>query len=156
MKIGGKSLRDHIQLLAPLFALLFAVWLLRIVLSVAHTPNWLIRAFSLTGAVPLTILLAALLIHLKDFGGYSNVVWSAFLLTVWGQLLIVAAVGFSVLVGVDNVYSVPEFSLPMEDPLHLLHMASHVAMIPLGTLLGAAMGSFLLWLLRAAVPRRRG
>ena len=85
MKIGGHGLREHIRLLMPLFGLITAVWLLRLIMDKAGTPPAIVRIVSVTVAGSASILLAVLLIHFKGFGSYSNVVLAAFLIRVLGH-----------------------------------------------------------------------
>lgn len=156
MKIGGHRMREHLRLLAFPFALIFAVWLLRLLLSMAGTPNSIVRFASVTAATALAIVVATVLMHWRDFGGYASVVVASFLLNVWSEVLIVLAVAFSVLSGVDNIYTAPEFSVPGGDVMHLIHMRAHLTFgIGVGTLEGAAMGCLVLWLLRTLVPLPR-
>ena len=150
---GERGLMDHIRLLTPLFGLIAAVWLFRLILGASGASHWLLMATSVTGAASLAVLLAVLLIHVRRFGGYSSVVMATLLLVVWGQILIVGAIVFSVMTGMDNIYIAPEFSVPGDDRFHLRHILGHLSVgVGAGTLFGAGMGCFLLWLLRLLVP----
>jgi hypothetical protein len=150
MKIGGHGLRDHIRLLMPLFGLIAAVWLLRMVLDKAGTPPTVVRMVSVTVAGAASVLLAALLIHFKAFGSYPNVVVAAFLLELWEQLLICGAIAFSAFTGTVNIYSAPEYSFHSRPVAHIVgHLTGALGF---GTLFGAAMGCLLLWMLRRIVP----
>jgi hypothetical protein len=154
MRIGDHSLREQLRLLLPLFGLIAAVWLLRLILDKAGTPPALVRMISVTVAGSASILLAVLLIHFKSFGSYANVVAAAFLLECWSQFLICSAIAFSVLTGTTNIYTAPEYS-PRSG--QLAHIVGHLTFgLGLGTLCGAAMGCLLLWLLRHIVPAARG
>ena len=154
MKMGGHGLREHIRLLMPLFGLITAVWLLRLIMDKAGTPPSIVRMASVTVAGAASILLAVLLIHFKAFGGYGNVVVSAFLLELYEQLLICGAIAFSALTNSVNVYSAPEYS-PRSGPL--AHIFGHITFgLGLGTLFGSAMGCLLLWLLKHIVPAAGG
>lgn len=154
MRVCGFGLRDHIRLLAPLFGLITIVWALRWALDAAGLSPSLVRAFSVTGATSLSVLIAVWLIHTKGFGSYPNVVVASLLLTVFGQLLIVAAIAFSVVSKIDNVFTKPEFSRP-DDPYHLKHIVGQMTfVIGAGTLLGTATGCLMLWLLKRLVPTR--
>lgn len=154
MNVCGRSLRDHIRLLAPLFGLITVVWVLRWVLDQAGFSHSLVRAFSVTGATALAILIAVWLIHTRGFGSYPNVVAASLLLTVFSQLIIVLAIVFSVLARTENVFTEPEFSVG-DDPYHFRHIVGHLTFgIGAGMLLGAATGCLMLWLLRALVPVR--
>src|SRR5437867_7906653 len=155
MKVCGYRLRDHIRLLVPLFALLTGVWALRLILAAAGAPIGLTRYASLTVMGPAVVLLAALLMHERRFGSYTNVVLASFLLNAWAQLLIVAAITFTVVSGKQNIYTAPEFSIPTHDPSHVRHILGHLTfLIGFGTLVGAAEGCLLLWLLRKLTPKQ--
>jgi len=150
MKIGQRGLREHIQLLAPLFGLIAAVWALRLILALAHAPHYIIHYCSVTAAGSISLLLAVLMIYFKKFGGYANVAASAVLLHLWEQLLVSAAIAFDMLAGTRNIYSAPEFAQRMTPFQHLL---SHLTIVlAFGSLVGTAMGCLLLWILRKLVP----
>lgn len=155
MRVGGHRMREHLRLLWPLFAFLAVVWLLRMILHALGLPLGLSRFFSVTAAGAVAVLLAVVRIHSSGFGGYTNVVVASLLLNAWGQVLIVLAIIFSVLTGTVNVYTLPEFSVEGDDPMHLRHIAGHLTfMTGLGTLLGAGMGCLMLWMIRIIVPMR--
>lgn len=150
MKIGGHGLGDHLRLLAPVFGFIAAVWALRIVLDAAGAPAGVVRLASVTVAGAAAVLMAALLIHVRHFGGYPNVVFAALLLECCGQFLICAAIAFSALTGVRTIYAAPEYSFAMSPARHILgHLTFGVG---IGTLLGAGMGCLFLWMLRKFVP----
>ena len=156
MKVCGYRLRDHIRLLVPLFALLTGVWALRLILAAAGAPIGLTRYASLTVMGPAVVLLAALLMHERRFGSYTNVVLASFLLNAWAELLIVAAITFTRVTGMQNIYTAPEFSMPGHDPSQVRHIVGHLTFgIGFGTLVGAAEGCLLLWLLRKLTPKDR-
>jgi hypothetical protein len=149
LKIGGHGLRDHLQLVAPLFGLIAAVWALRLILALAGAPHVaLYFSVTLTGAV--SVLLAVLLIHMRHFGGYPNVVMAVFLLQFWQQFLIVMAIAFTTLTGIQTVYAAPEFAHQLSPAAHMI---GHLTFgIGIGTLFGTVMGSVVLWMLRRLVP----
>ncbi len=156
MKVGGHGLRDHIRLLAPSFTVVGAVWLLRLILSAADSPPSVTRMASVTVADSAAVLLAVILIHARRYGSYPNVVVASLLLNVWAELLIIAAIVFSVLTKIENIYTAPEYSVPGNDPYHLRHIYGHLTYgIGTGTLVGAAAGCLLLWLLRTLVPSKK-
>ena len=153
MKIGGRRTREHLRLLAPLFGVLAAIWILRWLLGAAGAPRWITGALSLTVAAPISILLAVLLMHVRRFGSYANVVVASLLLNAWTQLLIIAAILISVATGIENIYTAPEFSMRSPDPYHVRHIYGHLTFgLALSTLTGAGVGCFLLFLLRKTVP----
>jgi len=156
MKIGKHGLRMHLRLLAPSFGLIAAVWVLRVIVDAAGSPDWVIRMTSVTVATAVAILLAVVLIHAGGFGGYSSVAAAAFLLNAWSELLISLAILFSVATGMPNIYTAPEFTPLTSDPYHLKHLRGHLTFgLGVGTLSGSAMGFLLLLFLRLLVPRRK-
>ena len=153
MKIGGHGLRDHLRLLVPLFALIAAVWMLRMVMAMAGTDPGIVRYVSVGVAGAASGLIAVWLIHFRRFGSYSNVVFATFLLILWDELLIVAAIAFAAATGTENIYTASEFAHQMS---HARHIAGHMTFgLGAGTLFGSAMGCALLWLLRRIVPLSR-
>jgi hypothetical protein len=150
MKIGGHGLRDHLRLLAPLFGLIAAVWVLRMVMAMAGTDLGIVRYVSVTVAAAASGLIAVWLIHFRRFGGYPNVVLATFLLMVWEEGLIVAAIAFASLTATSNIYTAAEYAHGMS---HVKHITLHLTLgVGFGTLFGSAMGCALLWLLRKVIP----
>jgi hypothetical protein len=148
MKIGGHGLGDHIRLLGPLLVLVAAVWALRIVLYAAGAPPFVLHIVSVSLASAACTLLVGIMVHSRRFGSYTNVVAAVFLLSCWQQLLISAAILFTALTGLQNVYSAPEFSFGQN---LWGHIAGHLTFgIGSGTILGAVMGCAVLWMLRKA------
>jgi len=147
MKIKGHGVWDHIRLLAPLFGVIAVVWALRMGLAAVACPRTVWYYISISVVVPICIALAVFLIHIRRFGGYANVVLASLLLVVWSQLLIVTAIAFSALTGIETVYDMPEFTFGMNTPWK--HIAGSLTFgVGMGTLFGAAMGCLLLWMLR--------
>lgn len=157
MTIGGHGLREHLRLLWPLLIFIAAVWLVRLAADAAGVSRPIVRVASVTGAAALAVLAAVVMIHFNRFGGYVNVVVASFVILTFAHLLIVLAIIFSVAVGVDNVFTRPEYSIPTDDAHHLRHILGHLTFgVGAGTILGAATGCLLLWLLRTLVPSRPG
>jgi len=155
MRVGGHRMREHVRLLLPLFAFVAAVWIMRLLLAGLGVSLGVSRIFSVTTASAVAVFLAVLLIHFQGFGGYTNVVAISLLLNAWSQVLIVIAILFAVATGTENVYTLPEFSVPGDDPMHLRHIFGHLTfMLGLGTLFGAGVGCLMLWFLRLMVPMR--
>jgi hypothetical protein len=158
MTISGKTLREHIHLLTPLFGLIAAVWVLRWSLYQMGVPLFFVRyMLSVTVIVPICILLAALLIHAKRFGGYVNAVVAAVLLVLWSQFLIVVAILVAVITGIENVYTLAEFSAQGPDPNHIQHMWGQMTFgIGFESLSGSLVACLFLYMLRRLSPIERG
>lgn len=150
MIVHGRTFRDHLRMLWPLFGFIAAVWGLRLVLGCAGVPRSVLHWVSVTLATTVAIFLAVLLIHARRFGSYANVVLSVFLLAVWEQLLLSGAVTFAALTGTHNIYSAPEYS-PLGKPLH--HILGHLTFgIGFLTLFGSAVGCALYFLVSRIMP----
>lgn len=156
MKVGGHTLREHIKLLWPLLAFIAVVWALRLLLDELGILHALVPVLSVTGAAAVAVLFAVVIIHVRGFGSYPNVVIACLFLVAWGQLLIIAAILFSVLTGTENIFTAPEFSMPGDDPHHVRHIIGHLTFgIGGGVLTGSAFGCLILWMLRKVLPEPR-
>ena len=150
MRIGGRGLREHLRLLAPLFGFITAVFILRLVLDLAGAPAGLTRTFSVGVAGSVAVLGAVFLIHFKRFGSYANLLVAVFFLGLCEQSLIAIAIAFATLTHTHNVYVAPEFTGRLTPLQHILgHLTSGLA---IETLMGAAMACLLFWLLRKLLP----
>jgi hypothetical protein len=146
-------IREHIRLLVPSLALVAGVWLLRLIVSVSGVPLWVTKLFSVTVSIPVAVLLSVVLIHSRRFGGYASVAVASLLVNLWAQALITLSIMFSILTGIINVYSAPEFS-PGGLATQWEHIHGHLTYgIGVGTLVSAAVGCLLLWLLRLLGPQ---
>ena len=153
MKIGDHSLGEHIRLLTPLFVFIAGVWVLRVLLHEMAVLHALVHVLSITVATAVAVLFAVILIHVRRFGSYPSVVVATVMVVAWAQLLIVLAIIFSVATGTENIFTLPEFSLPGDDPRHLRHILGHLSFgIGGGALIGSAFGCLILWMLRRVLP----
>ena len=154
MKIDDHSLSEHLRLLVPLFVLIAGVWVLRLLLhEMAVLHALVVHVLSLTVATAIALLFAVILIHVRRFGSYPSVVVATVLVVSWAQLLIVLAIIFSVATGTENIFTLPEFSMPGDDPRHLKHILGHLSFgIGGGALIGSAFGCLMLWMLRRVLP----
>ena len=154
MKIDDHSLSEHLRLLVPLFVLIAGVWVLRLLLNeMAVLHALVVHVLSLTVATAIALLFAVILIHVRRFGSYPSVVAATVLIVAWAQLLIVLAIIFSVATGTENIFTLPEFSLPGDDPRHLKHILGHLSFgVGGGALIGSAFGCLMLWMLRRVLP----
>jgi amino acid permease len=151
MTVGHWGLRDHVRLLVPLFALIAAVWALRLVLDAAGAPSGVVRLASVTVAGAVAVLLTVVLMHFRHLGRYSNVIVATILLVSWEQLLIVLTIAFAAVTGIQNVFAAPEYSPHGSGAL--AHIAGHLTFgLGFGILVGSAMACLTLWTLRRLVP----
>jgi len=156
MMISGRTLCDHIRLLTPLFGVIAAVFALRFLLGFLGAPRWMLGISSVSIVVPLCVVLATIMIHSRRFGGYGSVILATVCLVVWSQLLIASAILFTVLTGIVNVYTFPEYSMRGADPNHIRHITGHLTFgIGIETLLGSVLSCILLYMLRRTGPHKK-
>lgn len=155
MNISNRSITEHIRLLTPFFGIIAAIFVLRLLVGFMNPPGWVLSLISLSLIVPVTIVLMAIMIHSRRFGGYPSVVFSTFLLVAWSQIIIVLAIIFSLMTGMENIYTAPEFSIQGEDPYFSRHIFGHLTFgIGLETIFGSILGSLVLYMLRRTSPRK--
>jgi len=155
MKIGGHSLREHIRLLGPLFGLIGAVWILRMIVAAADSPPEIVRIVSVTTATAFSIILAVLIFQSRNFGGYVNVFVASLMLNLWAQLLIIGAILFAMLTHIENIYTVNRYFPANSEPASWHHIYIHLTFgIGMSTLVGAGIGFLMLWLLRTIVQKK--
>ena len=107
---------------------------------------------SVTVAGAVSVLLAVVLMHFRRLGRYSNVIVATILLVFWTQLLIVLAIAFAAVTGVQNVFAATEYSPPHGSGA-LPHIAGHLTFgLGFGVLVGSVMACLTLWTLRRLVP----
>ncbi|HSR54205.1 MAG TPA: hypothetical protein VLV83_25530 [Acidobacteriota bacterium] len=153
MKINGKTISQHLGLIAPYLGLLSVIWLLRLVAYAAGLPMQWVTAVSLSVAMVVCTVLAVVQIHLGEWGSYSNVVLLAFFLNVWTQLQISLTVLFSMVTGIDTVYNHPSFTIPPGGGEPWTHIYGQMTFVlGFGTLFASASGCLLLFLLRLLLP----
>lgn len=152
MKVNGRTLSEHLRLLKPFFWVLALVWALRYVVALAGGPTWLVRSFSLIFLAPILIAVMVLVVHIRRFGGYSNVIVATFLLTFFVHLLIASGILLTETMGIERVMR-PSVR---HAPPTLTHAIGHLTFgLGMGTILGAALASILLFVLRMVVPKDR-
>ncbi len=150
---GPVGIRCLVREMAPFFAIITAVWLLRLVAGmVEDVPRWVLRSLSVSAVVPFCVVIAACVIHFRRLGGFPAVVVTAFLLVAWSELLVSAAIFVTWFSGWENIYSIPRFTPPGRGG-YLGHILGHLTFgIGFGALFGSLMGGFVLILLRWISP----
>lgn len=151
MKIEGHTLREYLRLTSPAFGLVLAVWLLRLVLAAAGVPINIVRLFSVSVASAVAMVMAVLLLHLHRSGGYLSAFVCSYILEIWTQLLVVAAIAFTILTGISNIFSEPEFTPRSGNQVH--HILSHLFFgVVVGAVFSVIISSTMLWIFRRLIP----
>lgn len=148
----GKSLLQYFVFQRPVLMLIAAVWLVRLLASMAGLPVSGARFVSVTGVVLLGALYYGWAVARKNFGSFRQLYGLNLVQGLFSQTLVALAIVLGIVMGQDNIYTIPEFYPPSagNDPLglppdgkNLGHALAHVVVagaivIPLvGWLLGS-------------------
>jgi hypothetical protein len=108
MKFFGKRLSEYIAFCRPFLGLILAVGIARLVLSLAGVPPSTARWLSITATIWIGVVYYSIRVHTTGFGSYKQLLPICVLLSLTAQLVIVPAIIFAIVTGVDNIYSIPE------------------------------------------------
>jgi hypothetical protein len=117
----GKSLSEYIAFQRPVLLLIGAIWLMRLVLSMAGVPVSGARFLSVTGVVVLGSLYYGWAIGRSGFGSFKQLYALNLIQGLFSQTLVALAIVLAIVIGEDNIYTIPEFYPPSagNDPLGL-------------------------------------
>ena len=106
----GKSIGQYLRFQKVILALIFVVWLLRLILSLTGTPVSIDKYVSVTVVVLIGVLYYGVAVHTSGFGSYKQLYPLALFQSLFSQGLIALAIVYAIFTGHDNIYTVPEFS----------------------------------------------
>ncbi len=152
MRIFGKSLRDHLDFGAPVMIFVATVAVLRLGLSLAGASLEMVKYLSPTWAMILGILYFGVRVHTSGFGSFMQLLPLAVLTNVCSHWVAALAIVIGVIMGTDNVYTLPEFSGDA-DGKTAFHAVAHFVFGPLGFGLFGWAVSALVMLLTKLVKR---
>ncbi len=150
----GKSLSQYVSFQKPVLLLIIAVWLLRLVLSMAGVPVSGAQFVSVTGVLVLAALYYGWAVGQKGFGSFKQLYGLNLVQGLFSQTLIALAIVLAIVIGQDNIYTIPEFYPPSagNDPMGLPpdgknfgHAIAHIV------ILGAIAIPIVGWLLGSVV-----
>ena len=150
----SKSLSEYVAFQKPILILITAVWLLRLVLSMAGVSVSGAKFVSVTGVLILGALYYGWAVGQKSFGSLKQLYGLNLIQGVFSQTLVAIAIVIAIMVGQDNIYTIPEFYPPSQgnSPLGLPpdgknfgHAIAHIV------LAGAIFVPILGWLLGSLV-----
>ena len=117
----GKPLSAYVAFQKPVLLLITAVWLLRLVLSMAGVPVSGAKFVSVTGVLVLAALYYGWAVGQKGFGSFKQLYGLNLIQGIFSQALIALAIVLAMVIGQDNIYTIPEFYPPSagNDPMGL-------------------------------------
>ena len=150
----GKSLSAYVAFQKPILILITVVWALRLVLSMAGVPVSGAKFVSVTGVLVLGALYYGWAVGQKGFGSFKQIYGLSLVQGIFSQTLIALAIVLAIVMGKDNIYTIPEFYPPSagHDPLGLPpdgknfgHVTAHIVVA------GAIIFPIIGWLLGSLV-----
>jgi hypothetical protein len=133
----GKSLSQYVSFEKPILILITAVWLLRLVLSMAGLPASGVRYVSITGVLVLSWLYYGWAVSASGFGSFKQLYGVNLVQGVYSQTLVALAIVLAIVLGRDNIYTIPEFYPPSagggpfglpSDGKNLGHALAHIVL----------------------------
>ena len=158
----GKSLSEYVAFQKPILILIAAVWAFRLVLSMAGVSVASAQFVSVTGVLVVGALYYGWAVGQKGFGSFKQLYGLNLVQGVFSQTLVALAIVLAMVLGQDNIYTIPEFYPPSagNDPMGLPpdgknfgHVIAHIVVA------GAIIFPIIGWLLGSVVhlaTRKKG
>lgn len=156
MTLFGKNLFAYIRFQWPILALVLIVGLARLSFSLAGVSNSTVKYFSITAAGLIGMILAAVALHVKSFGSYKELLVLLTVQQLLQQVLVAGAIALAIVLGQDNIFSVPEYS-GGTDGKTWGHASAHLVLVTtILSFVSWAIGSTILLITRKTVPIQQG
>ena len=139
----GKSIGEYLRFQKVILIAIVVVWLVRLVLSLAGTPNATARWFSVTVVLLIGMLYYAVAVHTRGFGSYKQLLPMLLFQSLIVEGLVARAIVQAIVTGRDNNYTAPEYS-GGGDGKNWLHVFAHIV-------IGAIVMPLVSWLVASLV-----
>jgi hypothetical protein len=139
----GKSIGEYLRFQKVFLIAIFIVWLVRLVLSLAGTPNTTAKWFSVTVVLLIGMLYYAVAVHTRGFGSYKQLLPLVFFQSLLAESLVALAIVLAIFTGRDNIYTAPEYSGGGEGKTWI-HVVAHI-------IVGAIVIPLMSWLIASLV-----
>ena len=152
MTVFGNTLSEYIAFQKYLLILTIVAGLIRFGLSLAGTPEGIVRLFSMTALLLLGTVYYPIQVHRRKFGGFKHVWVLLVVQLVVAETISAAGIGIAAVTGVPNT-----FSTVGPDANYLAHALTHLIGGPtaFGLILWG-LASVILVITRKAVPAPAG
>ena len=149
----GKSVGQYLSFQKWFLVAIVVVFVARLALSLAGTPNATARWFSVTVVLLLGTLYYGVAVHTRGFGGYRQLYPLSLFQSLLGEGLVALGVALGIVTGQDNIYTAPEYSGGI-DGKNWLHVFAHLVIAAVVLpLVSWAISSLVLLVARKAAPR---
>ncbi len=147
----GKRIGEYLAFQKMFLALIAAVGLVRLGLSLAGLPDSSVKWASMNVVSWAGALYYAVAVHTRGFGSYKQILPLALFQMVVQQSIAVLGILLSI-VGFPNIFAAPEFSLGVQN--QWIHIAAHLTIgIVVASLLLWVVSSLVMWITKKVAPR---
>jgi hypothetical protein len=149
----GKSVGQYLSFQRWFLAAIVVVFLARLGLSLAGTPNASIKWVSVTVVLLLGTLYYGVAVPTRGFGSYKQLYPLGLFQSLLGEGLVALAVVFGIVTGQDSIYTAPEYS-GGGDGKTWTHVLGHVVVAAvILPLVSWAISSLVLFVTRKVAPK---
>jgi hypothetical protein len=152
MTIFGKTVSQYLSFQKYILLLILAVGLGRLGLSLAGLPNSATRWLSITAVALIGLVYYAIRVHTSGFGSYKHLLPLLFIQSVIAQGIVIVGIAIAIFTHKDNVFSAPEYS-GGGDGKTWLHIAAHLIVAVIGSLILWLVASALMFIVKKATPQ---
>ncbi len=121
----GKSVGQYLSFQRWFLVAIVVVFVVRLALSLAGTPNATVKWVSVTVVLLLGTLYYGAAVHTRGFGSYKQLYPLLLVQSLLGEGLVALAIVLAIVTGRDNIYTAPEYS-GGNDGKNWMHVFAHV------------------------------
>jgi hypothetical protein len=149
----GKSVGQYLSFQKMFLIAIVVVFLVRLALSLAGTPNATAKWVSVTVVLLLGTLYYGVAVHTQRFGSYKQLYPLLLFQSLLAETLVALAIVLGIVTGHDNIYTAPEYS-GGTDGKNWTHVIAHLVVgavvLPL---ISWVISSLVLLVTKKAAPR---
>lgn len=147
----GRPFADYVRFQKVVLAVLAAVGLARLGLSLAGLPDASVRWLAMNAVLWAGVLYYGVAVHTRGFGSYRQLLPLLLVQTVLFQVIAVLGILLAI-AGFPNIFAAPEYSFPGQS--QWVHAGAHLTLgVAVATLLQWGVGSLVLLITKKAARR---
>lgn len=150
MTVFGKRLSEYVAFQKVVLAVIVAVGILRLALSLAGVADATTKWLSMTVVVLATTIYYGITVYTKGFGTYRHLLPLLVIQGVVANLIVIVGIVISAATGRPNIFTAPEYGGTLSVPFHI---GGHlIAGMIVGPLIGWAISSLVMLITRKVKP----
>lgn len=149
----GKSVGQYLSFQKLFLVAIVVVFLVRLALSLAGTPNATTKWVSVTVVLLLGVFYYGVAVHTRGFGSYKQLYPLLLFQSLLGEGLVALAIVLGIVTGQDNIYTAPEYSGGGEGKTWLHVFAHLVVAAVILPLVSWAISSLVLLVTKKVAPK---